>query len=82
MLAPPSQKYLKTEYLYNIYIWGQKWVFDTRVTIYRVKPYPSVINFVEITSYFGVNVFLWLLCIIKRRNGPNWEVICMIPTFG
>jgi len=51
------------EYLNNIYISGQKWVFDPRVTLYMVKPYPSVINFVEITSYFGVNAFLWLLCI-------------------
>ena len=36
-----------------------------RVTVYRVNPYYSVINFVEKPSSLGLNVFLWLLFIIK-----------------
>ena len=46
-------------------IFGKNWVFDPGVTIYRVTPYCSDINFVEILSYFGLNVFLRLFCITK-----------------
>ncbi len=51
-----------------------------RVTVYRVTPYYSVINFVEIPSSLGLNVFLWVLFIIKMVK--IGEVICIIPVVG
>jgi hypothetical protein len=50
------------------------------VTIYRVNPYCLAINFEEMPSCFVLNVFLWLLCIIKwsklgsyLRNTNIWR---------
>ena len=56
-------------YMHNTSSWGYFWwkfrYLTPRVTIYRVTPYCSDINFVEIPSGFGLNIFLWLLSIIK-----------------
>jgi hypothetical protein len=47
-------------------IFGQKLgIWPPGVTIYRVNPQCFAINFEEIPSCFVMNVFLWLLCIIK-----------------
>jgi hypothetical protein len=56
-------------YLHNTNIWGHFWsqfgYLTPGVTIYRVIPHCFAINFEEIPSCFVLNVFLWLLCIIK-----------------
>jgi hypothetical protein len=56
-------------YLHNTNIWGhfgQNWgIWLPGVTIYRLNPHCFAINFEEIPSSFVLNVFLWLLCIIK-----------------
>jgi hypothetical protein len=47
-------------------IFGQNLgIWPPGVTIYRVTPHCFAINFEEIPSCFVLNVFLWLLCIIK-----------------
>ena len=57
------------KYLHNTHIcgnvWSTFWYFTPGVSIYRVTPHCFAINFEEIPSCFVLNVFLWLLCIIK-----------------
>ena len=76
-------------YMHNTSSWGYFWwkfrYLTPRVTIYRVTPYCSDINFVEIPSGFGLNIFLWLLSIIKwSKLGSDlhktniWVVFCQI----
>ena len=67
----------------NINIWCRFWskcVFLTPRGLH-VQGYPHcyAINFEEIPSCFVVNVYLWLLCIIKWSKS---EVIWIIPIFG
>ncbi len=50
------------------YLWSflVKFGVSTELSIYRITPVNCfVINFEEITSYFALNVFLWLLWFIK-----------------
>jgi hypothetical protein len=70
-------KWSKLEsYLHNTNIWHHFWstfrYLTPGVTIYRVTPYCLAINFEEISSYFVLNVFLWLLCIIKWSKLVNY----------
>jgi hypothetical protein len=61
-------------------IFGQNLgIWPPGVTIYRVTPYCVSINVEEIPSCFVLNVFCGYFVL---SNGPNWEVICIIPIFG
>ncbi len=53
-------------------------IWPPGVTIYRVTPYCVSINVEEIPSCFVLNVFCGYFVL---SNGPNWEVICIIPIF-
>jgi hypothetical protein len=65
-------------YLHNTNIWHHLWSKFG----YRVTPYCSAINFAKIPSCFVLNVFLWLLCIIKwfklgsyMHNNNIWHIL-------
>ena len=53
------------------------WVFDPPspgVCMYRVTPHCYAINFEEIPSYFVLNVYLMLFCIIKwSKYGSSFD---------
>jgi hypothetical protein len=71
------------KYLHNTHIcgnfWSTFWYLTPGVSIYRVTPHCFAINFEEIPSCFVLDVFLWLLCIIKWSD---LGVIFLIPIFG
>jgi hypothetical protein len=49
-----------------VVIFGQNMgIWPPGVPMYRVTPHCFAINFEEIPSFFILNVYLWLLCIIK-----------------
>ena len=51
-------------------------IWPPGVTIYGFNPYCFPINFEEISPCFVLDVF----CVhFSLSNGPNWEVICIIP---
>jgi hypothetical protein len=58
-------------------------IWPPGVTIYRVTPHCFAIIFEEIPSCFVLNVFLWLLCIVKwsklgsyLHNTNIWVIFC------